>query len=45
MRELPFRPDGTISTGSATVRIQIALDGQITARYRSVPEFMENISR
>ena len=30
---ITFRPDGTISTGSATVRIQIALDGQITARY------------
>jgi prepilin-type N-terminal cleavage/methylation domain-containing protein len=30
---ITFRPDGTVSTGSVTVRLQIALDGEITARY------------
>ena len=28
-----FRSDGTCSTGATTVRMEIALDGQITARY------------
>lgn len=30
---ITFRTDGTISTGPTTVRIEIALDGEITARY------------
>ncbi|MCZ6600935.1 MAG: GspH/FimT family pseudopilin [Acidobacteria bacterium] len=30
---ITFRTDGTISTGATTVRLEIALDGQITARY------------
>jgi len=28
-----FRTDGTISTGATTMRLEIALDGEITARY------------